>query len=193
MEAKLTHEELVELKEQFTAIDKNNDGYIDLKELRDALDVCGFKIPGWKVRQMEEGFKQKKGSMADGKLSYEEFEKLCNDLKAGEVASTFKQVVQKRENLQHLGGTSEASNEGTTHSVRVEEQLAFSDWINSNLKHDPDLKHLLPIDPDGKTKSAFGMGVPITLFLNAKGEITYRHIGAFTSAKQLDAEIKKYL
>ena len=49
------------------------------------------------------------------------------------------------------------------------------------------------IDPDGKTKSAFGIGVPITLFLNAKGEISYRHIGAFTSAKQLDAEIKKYL
>ncbi|KAK5639053.1 hypothetical protein RI129_011545 [Pyrocoelia pectoralis] len=149
--AKLTNEERIEIKEQFTAIDKNNDGFIDLKELKDALDVCGFKIPGWKVRQMEEDFKQKKGPMADGKLSYDEFEKLCNDLKASEVASTFKQVVQKRENLQHLGGTSDASNEGTTHSVRVEEQLAFSDWINSNLKHDPDLKHLLPIDPDGKT------------------------------------------
>ncbi|KAF5294787.1 hypothetical protein FQA39_LY00271 [Lamprigera yunnana] len=147
---KLTVEDRNELKEQFTAIDKNNDGYIDLKELKEALDVCGFKIPGWKVRQMEEDFKMKKGAMTDGKLSYEEFENLCSDLKAGEVASTFKQVVQKRENLQHLGGTSEASNEGTTHSVRVEEQLAFSDWINSNLRQDPDLKHLLPIDPEGK-------------------------------------------
>ncbi|KAB0800212.1 hypothetical protein PPYR_05952 [Photinus pyralis] len=149
--AKLTKEERIEIKEQFTVIDKNNDGFIDLKELKDALDVCGFKIPGWKVRQMEEDFKQKKGAMADGKLSYDEFEKLCNDLKASEVASTFKQVVQKKENLHHLGGTSDASNEGTMHCVRVEEQLAFSDWINSNLKHDPDLKHLLPIDPDGKT------------------------------------------
>ena len=32
----------------------------------------------------------------------------------------------------------------------MEEQLAFSDWINSNLGQDPDLKHLLPIDPEGK-------------------------------------------
>ena len=32
----------------------------------------------------------------------------------------------------------------------MEEQLAFSDWVNSNLGHDPDLKHLLPIDPEGK-------------------------------------------
>lgn len=42
------------------------------------------------------------------------------------------------------------SDSGTTHSVRLEEQLAFSDWINSNLGHDPDLQHLLPIDSEGK-------------------------------------------
>lgn len=99
---------------------------------------------------MEEDFKNKKGFMADGKLSYNEFETICCNLKASEVASTFKQQVTRKENLQHLGGTSEASNEGTTHSVRVEEQLAFSDWINSNLKNDVDLAHLLPIDPEGK-------------------------------------------
>lgn len=99
---------------------------------------------------MEEEFKRGKGVMGDGKLSYSEFETLCCSLKANDVASTFKQQVTRKENLQHLGGTSEASNEGTTHSVRVEEQLAFSDWINSNLSHDPDLKHLLPIDSDGK-------------------------------------------
>ncbi|VVC34405.1 Hypothetical protein CINCED_3A022763 [Cinara cedri] len=45
---------------------------------------------------------------------------------------------------------SDASSEGTTHSVRIEEQLAFSDWINSNLSLDPDLKHLLPIASEGK-------------------------------------------
>jgi len=45
---------------------------------------------------------------------------------------------------------SDASSEGTTHSVRLEEQLAFSDWINSNLSNDPDLKHLLPIECEGK-------------------------------------------
>lgn len=132
-------------------IDKNNDGFIDLKELKDALNVCGFKIPGWKVRQMEEEFKSKKRTINDGKLSYEEFENLCSDLKASEIASTFVQVVSRNDNLQRLGGTSEASNEGTTHSVRLEEQLAFSDWINSNLGQDPDLRHLLPIDTEGKT------------------------------------------
>lgn len=49
-----------------------------------------------------------------------------------------------------MKGLSEASSEGTTHSIRLEEQLAFSDWINSNLRADPDLKHLLPLESDGK-------------------------------------------
>jgi thiol-disulfide isomerase/thioredoxin len=48
-------------------------------------------------------------------------------------------------------------------------------------------------DAKGVTKSAFGMGVPVTWFLNKNGVITYKHIGAFLSAKQLDQEVAKYL
>lgn len=42
----------------------------------------------------------------------------------------------------------QASSDGTTHSVRNEEEIAFSAWINSNLASDPDLKHILPIKVD---------------------------------------------
>lgn len=107
-------------------------------------------MPGYKVRQMIEEYDDKQRLEHKGRLSFEEFEKLCKELKANELGSTFKQVVSKKENLETLGGISEASSEGTTHSVRLEEQLAFSDWINTNLAHDPDLKHLLPIDGEGK-------------------------------------------
>ncbi|CAH1731904.1 hypothetical protein AGLY_014190 [Aphis glycines] len=138
-----------ELKEQFSKIDKNGDGTIDLSELQEALDLCGFKLPAWKVRKMIEDYDGKR-TETKGKLVFSEFKKLCSDLKAGEVASSFKQVVSKKENLETLGGMSDASSEGTTHSVRLEEQLAFSDWINSNLSNDPDLKHLLPIECEGK-------------------------------------------
>jgi len=105
------------------------------------LDVCGFKMPGYKVRQMIEEYDDKQRLEHKGRLSFEEFEKLCKELKANELGSTFKQVVSKKENLETLGGISEASSEGTTHSVRLEEQLAFSDWINTNLSHDPDLNY----------------------------------------------------
>ncbi|XP_044741174.1 plastin-2 [Chrysoperla carnea] len=145
----LTNDEKAEIKEQFTMIDSNGDGYIELKELKEALDTCGFKLPGWQVRQMIEDLNGKKQSQ-NGKLSYNEFETLCTQLKANEVGNTFKQVVSKKENLETLGGMSDASSEGTTHSVRLEEQLAFSDWINTNLSGDQDLKHLLPIDNEGK-------------------------------------------
>ena len=38
---------------------------------------------------------------------------------------------------------------GTTHSVRVEEQLAFSNWINTNLGEDLHLTHILPLADSG--------------------------------------------
>ena len=37
---------------------------------------------------------------------------LCVDLKSKDVATTFKKVVSKRENLETLGGMSHASSEG---------------------------------------------------------------------------------
>ncbi|XP_049881769.1 plastin-3 isoform X2 [Pectinophora gossypiella] len=146
-----------------TQIDSSGNGFIDLKELKDALDSVGYKIPQWKVRCMIEEYydngSSKHGRGVNGNvngdarkngISLAEFEELCANLKAQQVASTFKQAVSKKENLEHLGGMSEASSDGTTHSVRLEEQMAFSGWINSNLEHDPDLRHLLPIDAEGK-------------------------------------------
>ncbi|CAH2245064.1 plastin-2 [Pararge aegeria] len=160
--SKLTDEELVDIREQFSQLDTSGNGFIDLKELKDALDGVGYKIPQWKVRCMIDEYNdngRKAGRGVNGSMngdtrkngiSLTEFEELCANLKAQQVSSTFKQAVSKKENLEHLGGMSEASSDGTTHSVRLEEQMAFSGWINSNLEHDPDLKHLLPIDPEGK-------------------------------------------
>ncbi|XP_018789020.1 PREDICTED: plastin-3 isoform X1 [Bactrocera latifrons] len=138
------------LEELLPNIDANKDGFIDLSELKDALDQVGFKLPGYQVREMIDEFQNKQRTSHQGKLNIEEFENLCLDLKSKDVASTFKTVVSKKENLETLGGMSSISSEGTTHSVRLEEQLAFSDWINSNLGYDQDLKHLLPIDAEGK-------------------------------------------
>ncbi|XP_005186892.1 plastin-3-like isoform X2 [Musca domestica] len=146
----LSADEKAEIQEKFTEIDANKDGFIDLSELKSALDQVGFKLPGYQVREMIDEFQNKQRTAHQGKLNLEEFENLCLDLKSKDVASTFKTVVSKKENLETLGGMSSISSEGTTHSVRLEEQLAFSDWINSNLGHDQDLKHLLPIDAEGK-------------------------------------------
>ncbi|OQV23557.1 Plastin-1 [Hypsibius exemplaris] len=146
----LTKEHILELAEQFDSIDSNGNGYIEVAELKTALDAVGFKIPQWEVRKMIDDIERtSKEPVGKGKLSFAEFQDLCSKLRSMDVSTTFKKMVNKRENLKTHGGMSEASVEGTTHSIRVEEQAAFSDWINSNLSRDPDLKHILPIDIEG--------------------------------------------
>ncbi|XP_042855233.1 plastin-2-like [Penaeus japonicus] len=135
----------------YQKIDTDGNGYIDLSELKSALDIVGFRLPQWQVRKMVEDFdRSAEGTEGRGKLSFGEFQDMCAGLKAQDIASSFKKMVNKRENLETLGGMSTASSEGTTHSVRLEEQLAFSDWINSNLEGDPHLAHVLPIDGEGR-------------------------------------------
>lgn len=48
-------------------------------------------------------------------------------------------------------------------------------------------------DKDGSTKSSFGMGVPVTWYLNSKSEVAYKHVGVLKSKDQLFGEVEKYL
>lgn len=57
-------------------IDKNGDSLISLSELKDALDQCGFKLPGWKVRKIIEEYDDRKNTKHVGQLSLDEFEKV---------------------------------------------------------------------------------------------------------------------
>lgn len=47
-----------------------------------------------------------------------------------DVGVTFKKVVTTRQGVNTIGGTSYASSEGTTHTVKQGEQAAFAEWIN---------------------------------------------------------------
>ncbi|XP_074595251.1 plastin-2 fimbrin [Brevipalpus obovatus] len=143
----LNDEHRAELGEKLRSI--GGDGSFDMTELKDALDVVGLKIPQWQVRTIIEDL-EKSGKCSEKRLSFVQFQNLCSELKSKDIANSFKTAVSKRNNLETIGGNSTKSSEGTTHSVRQEEQVAFSDWVNSNLHHDPDLSHILPIDHEGK-------------------------------------------
>ena len=42
----------LELREQFTTLDEEGSGFIELEELREALEMAGFKVPGWRIRDI---------------------------------------------------------------------------------------------------------------------------------------------
>ena len=50
--------------------------------------------------------------------------------------------------------------------------------------------HLLDID--SKSKFVFGMGVPVTWFIDVNGDVTYKHLGAYKSKKELFDHVEKY-
>lgn len=48
-------------------------------------------------------------------------------------------------------------------------------------------------DAKGLTRSAFGMGVPVTWFIDKSGKVTHKHIGVIKSAEELIELTAKYL
>lgn len=69
---------------------------------------------------------------------------LYSDLKRKyDIGRTWKDQTAKASNLIEVQGASETST--ALHSIRIEEQVAFSDWINKNLSDDRDLAKHLPI------------------------------------------------
>ena len=82
--------------------------------------------------------------------------------------------------------------EGKVHLLGVDvEEAERSDgsrFIVSNGMTWPNL-----FDPDGRTRGFFGMGVPVTWFIDADGKVLYKKIGVFKSEAELRDLTKKYL
>ena len=48
-------------------------------------------------------------------------------------------------------------------------------------------------DVTSVTRGIFGLGVPVTWFIDANGKVAYKQIGVITSTAQLKSEVTKYL
>lgn len=131
-----------ELKETFIEYDADSSGYISTKELGNAFTALGNSIPGYKLREIVAEIDKDK----NGKISFDEFIELFKKNSSKGVFGEWKSSVSRREGINIQGGATEASADGTTHTSSEDEVIAFTDWINSQLKTDADCQKYLPLN-----------------------------------------------
>lgn len=136
---------MAEMKQAF---DKHAEGKsLKGEDFGKVMKECGEEVPAYKLRDIVEEVQKEKGGM----LSFDDFTQLFTELSTKAVGGTYKKAIDSRKGVQAVGGTSTSSAEGTRHSFSDDEQIGFSDWINSVLEEDPDLKDkYLPIKEDDK-------------------------------------------
>ncbi|KAG9494232.1 hypothetical protein GDO78_001864 [Eleutherodactylus coqui] len=128
-------------------IHADNSGYVNDYELQDLFKEANLPLPGYRVREIIEKIFAVADHNKDGKIDFEEFVSLYQELKSKDVCRTFRKSINKKMGITAIGGTSAISSQGTQHSYSDEEKVAFVNWLNKALKGDPDVKHLLPMDP----------------------------------------------
>ncbi|XP_072264020.1 plastin-1 isoform X2 [Pyxicephalus adspersus] len=143
----VTREELEELREAFDKIDCDNSGFVNDYELQQLFKEANLPLPGYRVREIIEKIFSAADRNKDGKIDFEEFVALAQELKSKDVSRSFRKSITRKQGITAIGGTSSISSQGTQHSYSDEEKVAFANWINKELKDDPDCKHLLPMDP----------------------------------------------
>ncbi|XP_069799374.1 plastin-3 [Dendropsophus ebraccatus] len=144
----ISKDELEELKEAFAKVDLDSNGYISDYELHDLFKEANLPLPGYKVREIIQKLMNDGDKNKDGKICFEEFVFLVQELKSSDIAKTFRKAINRKEGICAIGGTSELSSEGTQHSYSEEEKYAFVNWINKALENDKDCKHVVPMNPN---------------------------------------------
>ncbi|NWX82053.1 PLSI protein, partial [Nothoprocta pentlandii] len=163
----ISREELEELREAFSKIDIDNSGYVSDYELQDLFKEASLPLPGYKVREIVEKIIAVTDSNKDGKINFEEFVSIIQELKSKDVSKSFRKSINKKQGITAIGGTSSISSEGTQHSYSEEEKVAFVNWINKALQDDPDCKHILPMDPsDGSLFKSLADGILLCKMIN---------------------------
>ncbi|XP_036006564.1 plastin-1 [Fundulus heteroclitus] len=146
----ISREDLEDLQEAFNKIDIDKSGYVSDFELQELFREASLHLPGYKVREIVETF-MAGDTNKDGKISFNEFVSIYQDLKSKEISGSFKKILTRKDGIYSFGGKSGVSCEGTQHSYSDEEKVAFARWINKSLGKDPDCRHLLPVDPNDES------------------------------------------
>uniref|UniRef100_A0A8C3K4Q1 Plastin-3 n=1 Tax=Calidris pygmaea TaxID=425635 RepID=A0A8C3K4Q1_9CHAR len=163
----ISKDELEELKEAFAKVDLNSNGFICDYELHELFKEANLPLPGYKVREIIQKLMIDGDKNKDGKISFEEFVYIFQEVKSSDIAKTFRKAINRKEGICAIGGTSELSSEGTQHSYSEEEKYAFVNWINKALENDPDCRHVIPMNPNTDDLfKAVGDGIVLCKMIN---------------------------
>ena len=126
---------MAELKVNF---DKYADGNSKIKseDFGKVMKDCGEDVAAYQLRKIVSEVQTDTG----GLMSFDDFTKMFSKLSTKAIGGRYKHAIDSRKGVQKVEGDSSASAEGTRHSFSDDEQIGFSDWINSVLEDDPDLK-----------------------------------------------------
>ncbi|XP_027622848.1 plastin-3 [Tupaia chinensis] len=163
----ISKDELDELKEAFAKVNLNSNGFICDYELHELFKEANMPLPGYKVREIIQKLMLDGDRNKDGKISFDEFVYIFQEVKSSDIAKTFRKAINRKEGICALGGTSELSSEGTQHSYSEEEKYAFVNWINKALENDPDCRHVIPMNPNTDDLfKAVGDGIVLCKMIN---------------------------
>uniref|UniRef100_A0AAA9STT8 Plastin-3 n=4 Tax=Bovinae TaxID=27592 RepID=A0AAA9STT8_BOVIN len=147
--------------------DLNSNGFICDYELHELFKEANMPLPGYKVREIIQKLMLDGDRNKDGKISFDEFVYIFQEVKSSDIAKTFRKAINRKEGICALGGTSELSSEGTQHSYSEEEKYAFVNWINKALENDPDCRHVIPMNPNTDDLfKAVGDGIVLCKMIN---------------------------
>ena len=125
---------MLELKQNF---DKHADGNsIKCEDFGKVMKDCGEDVAPYQLRKIISEMPSEKGGM----MSFDDFLAMFSNMSSKAIGGRYKHAIDSREGVQKVEGDSSASAEGTRHSFSDDEQVGFSDWINSILGDDPSLK-----------------------------------------------------
>lgn len=137
----LPEDTMKELQDKFKEFDLDNNGHITTKELGACFEALGENVPGYKLREMVQQIDKDK----NGTVEFNEFLEMYCAVTSRGVFGQWTSLVTKKEGTTVYGGSTESSAEGTKHTSSEAEEEAFRDWINEQLKRDPDCQKYLPI------------------------------------------------
>ncbi|PIO37678.1 hypothetical protein AB205_0055150, partial [Aquarana catesbeiana] len=105
----------------------DNSGFVNDYELQQLFKEANLPLPGYRVREIIEKIFAAADRNKDGKVDFEEFVALAQELKSKDVSRTFRRSITRKQGITALGGTSSISSQGTQHSYsgNTQYQLVF--------------------------------------------------------------------